>query len=103
LLERAVSPDVLVPAPPLLNRRRAPRKGALKGPTPTNIIPEGGYMSNDTNTRIAESLYDRLADIIEYVTPDAAREVDKMINEGDLETAMAFMETLEAIYASDLR
>lgn len=59
-------------------------------------------MSNDVNTRIEEGLMERLANIEERITPDAFAEMQRLLSQGDLETAIAFMETLEALYADDL-
>lgn len=60
-------------------------------------------MSNNENDKYIESLYDRAHALDGYITVGTLDELHADIVRGDLEAAGALMDTLEAIYAEDLR
>ncbi len=55
-------------------------------------------MSNQTNS----VLYDRMADLLPYLTPMTADELDGYIKAGDLDSAHYLLKVLEASYAEDI-
>lgn len=60
-------------------------------------------MSNAENDKYIESLQERFADIMEYITPGDVENFQRLVSQDDLEGAKAFVETLEAVHADDLR
>lgn len=60
-------------------------------------------MSTSENDVYIENLQDRIADIIDYVRPGDMETFQRLVVEGDLEGARELVETLEAVYADDLR
>lgn len=60
-------------------------------------------MSNHENDVYIENLQDRFANIIRYVRKGDTETFQRLIVEGDLDGARNFVETLEAVYADDLR